>query len=196
MKVFSFNNLYSARPIRTIKAFENLIFKRSLWYLPYLLIAYIGGIIGMRLLPVYVCYIIDKLHYKTIEDFNLGNINSRVFLSRLKKQMWLKANSKEIKNAWLIMFKLGKQDVVKLRKIFSSQEVKFIICMTNCLHYKYIKSQLRVFRLTKNLVKVKQWRSYEDSRFIDYRDFLVENRVRQNQIDLFTEGQLGECFLS
>lgn len=137
-------SLVSSNLTKSVAAFSNILANES--YFPYLATA-----------RIYSALLIDKVYYKTIDSYKLGEINTSEFKDKISYQLGIKKSDK-IESAWNAMCELTEEAKENITIFFQHQQTeKFkisIISATNPLQYNYLISELNKELTENNLLEI------------------------------------------
>lgn len=137
-------NLVSSDLTKSVAAFSNILANES--YFPYLTTA-----------RIYSALLIDKVYYKTIDSYKLGEINTSEFKDKISYQLGIKQSDK-FESAWNAMCELTEEAKENITIFFQHQQKeKFkisIISATNPLQYNYLISELNKELTENNLLEI------------------------------------------
>ncbi len=144
---------------------------------------------------VYNAFLVDKSHFKTIEQYKSGAIDSfEAFKKKMCAQLWQNPNhipDESFKAAWNAMCKLSQSVQDDLRRIINMQKeqtfVMIILCNTNPTHFDYIQEQLKASELNLKT----EWYIW-----IDYDESLSVKNLASSAIALNNFDQKGVCIVS
>jgi len=144
---------------------------------------------------VYNAFLVDKSHFKTIEQYRSGAIDSfETFKKKMCAQLWQNPNhisDESFKTAWNAMCKLTQSVQNDLRRVINMQKerafVMIILCDTNPTHYDYIQEQLKTSGLNLNTESY-IWR-------VSYKSPSVKN-LASSAIAIHSFDQPGVCIVS
>lgn len=140
----SLGELVKSDITKSITAFSNLLAKES--YFPYFTEARVYGALYM-----------DKIYYKTIDSYKLGEIDTNEFKVRISEQLGIK-NNLEIETAWNAMCELTEQSKQTIFDFFEHQATEHfklcIISSTNPLQYNYAIEQINKELTGDNLLSI------------------------------------------
>lgn len=129
---------------KSVSAFSDLLEKESSF--PYLTKARVASSLFM-----------DKVYYKTIDSYKLGDIDTSEFKARISDQLGVK-NSPEIETAWNAMCELTEEAKVDIFNFFQHQQIEqFKLCIvssTNTLQYNYVINEINEDLIEDNLLGV------------------------------------------
>ena len=129
---------------KSVAAFGNLLTKKSSF--PYFAEE-----------RIYLSLAIDKVYYKTIDSYKLGEIDTSEFKARISDQLGIK-NSPEIEAAWNTLCELPEEAKESISNFFQHQQTEqlklCIVSATNPLQYNYVISEINKDLIRDNLLKI------------------------------------------
>lgn len=101
--------------------------------------------------------LIDKIWYKTIDNYKLGNIKTEDFRKQISKQLGIKPTDEQFDAAWNAMSVISEETSTDIVDLIRTQKNCFnisIISATNELHIDYITSEIDKVLVTNGLPKL------------------------------------------